>query len=159
MGSGPAQYGQKRNPWVRQALPGAFQEESTVSAPQGHRRSRAGAGNRRGEQETPGRPARGGSTSSKPAVAAAGPGGEASPWGLCRSWLFCVHGSPEHLPCCFLFFGKKGPSRHQKAMWGVLSLVGGPALRGLPSPVVSPSLTCHVPDHSAPLLIHPLCIP
>lgn len=79
MGTGPAQYGQKNNPWVHRALPGPFPEESMVSAPQGHQRSRAGAGNRDGEQETPGRPARGGSPSSKPAVAAAGPGGEASP--------------------------------------------------------------------------------
>lgn len=91
-----------------------------------------------------------GSPSSKPAVAAAGPG---------CSRPFCVHGSPEHLPCCFPFCGKKGPSRHQKGLWGVLSLVGGPALQGLPSPVVSPSRLAVFQTIPPPSPSTPRCIP
>lgn len=66
------------------------------------------------------------------------------------SRLSCIHRSLEHLPCCFLSFGGEVPSRHQKRVRGVLSLVGDPPLQGL-----SWSCCIPVPDLPHPRLFLP----
>lgn len=96
--------------------PGAFQEDS-VSSKESHLIP-GGSSDRCREPRCPSR----------------GPAGTASSQG------FWVHGSPEHLPCCWLLppvLWKERPFQAPGRVRGVLSPVRDPPVQGLPWPRAS----------------------